>query len=604
MFDALTIAAIVDEMQTLLVGGRVQHVVHVDALTVTLEVYASRQRRWLTLSADPRFARAVIVDARVDGDAERVSPFLLLLRKYARGGRIVSVSQPRYERILRLSIVKAQEADKTADDRERVDEGLQAVNSTHTDLVVELMGRRSNLMLVDERGRIMESVKRVTAAMSRARTVLPGQLYTPPPQNKVVPHRVTAAALLAAAHEASEPYDTWLVGQVVAVSPLLAREIAHRTSIATSMPAAALTREQADATVEALRELFAPLDGGGWRPMVYAFPNGKAEFTPFPLRSLDAAPGVFVTSCASVSAATVAALERDAGEAAPGRHTARRERLVAEIDDVVDKLRHRLNSLHEQQAQGAASASWRDMGEAIYAHWVEIAPGATELRTPEGLIVTLDPKLSPSDNAQHFFERYRKAQAATANVPTLLEATERDLAYVEQLRLQARLAETYDEIETTRLEWLAYNDSASASAHVSRPKGARPSAAARRPRSYQTPDGDTLLIGRSGPQNETVTFGLAGPDDLWLHARDMPGAHVILRGPGTESGAAIERAAALAAWHSEGRGSTSVAVDVTARRYVRKIKGAGPGMVTYRNEHTLNVRPRSEIDLHLTPHGT
>ncbi|HYI16891.1 MAG TPA: NFACT RNA binding domain-containing protein, partial [Thermomicrobiales bacterium] len=163
----------------------------------------------------------------------------------------------------------------------------------------------------------------------------------------------------------------------------------------------------------------------------------------------------------------------------------------------------------------------------------------------------------------------------------------------------AALSETYDEIESVRIEWLTWADTARGGARASRPKGARPSKQARRPRTYRTIHGDTLYIGRTGQQNDEVTFTIANPDDLWLHVRNMPGAHVILRANDRLSEDTIERAASLAAWYSDGRNNTAVPVDVTERRHVRKIKGAGPGMVTYRNERTLNVRPLSEKELGL-----
>ena len=136
---------------------------------------------------------------------------------------------------------------------------------------------------------------------------------------------------------------------------------------------------------------------------------------------------------------------------------------------------------------------------------------------------------------------------------------------------------------------------------ASAPGSSFATSSARRPRSYESRYGGTIYIGRTGRQNDEVTFGTGNADDLWLHARELPGAHVILRlTPDADVEDAIEDAAALAAYYSDGRGSTRVPVDVTERRYVRKIKGAGPGMVTYRNERTINVTPKSEEELGLT----
>jgi predicted ribosome quality control (RQC) complex YloA/Tae2 family protein len=612
MYDALTTAAIADELNSLLVDSdvRIQGVAQIDALSIVLEVYARHQRRWLTLSADPQLARVVLSDERIAGDVERITPLLLLLRKYARGGRIVSVSQPRYERILRVSIAKPLEGDKRADGAEV---GRAAQNLVYTELVAELMGRRSNLIYLDAEGRILEAAKRVTTSMSRVRTVRPNQPYTPPPpQAKLEPRLATPERLLSALRDAraSQPpakpadVDKWLVASITALSPALAREVVLRADLADSLTIDQLTPEQATQLAAAIRSLFVPLDTGAWEPMVYELPNGRAVATPIELHTL-AARAVAATPHARMSAAVLAALARDSGidevAPSPGRHQARQERLVAEIDDARDRLTHRIESLREQQQHGAASERWRTFGEAIYANVTSIDRGDRELRTPDGLVIELDPTLSASENAQHYFERYRKAQSATEHVPALVTAAEQELAYVLQLLSAARLAETYDEIELARQEWQTYSAQHPGRASASRPTGAKPAAAARRPRAFRTTQGDAILVGRTGPQNETVTFEMAGPDDLWLHARNMPGAHVILRVTGEAATATIERAAALAAYYSDGRGSTSVPVDVTQRRHVRKIKGAGPGMVTYRNERTLNVRPLPESELDLAP---
>jgi predicted ribosome quality control (RQC) complex YloA/Tae2 family protein len=612
MYDALTIAAITDELNALLVDARIQGVAQIDALSVVLEVYARHRRWWLTLSADPQLARVVLSDERVAGDAERVTPLLLLLRKYARGGRIVSVSQPRYERILRVSIAKPLEGDKHEDVE---DIGGAPQDLAYTELVAELMGRRSNLIYLDAHGRILEAAKRVTSSMSRVRTVRPNQPYTPPPpQDKLEPRLATPQRLLAAARDmgASQPpaqpvavdVDKWLVANIAALSPTLAREVVLRAGIDESFTIEQLTAEKATQLAAAIRSLFTPLDTGTWEPMVYELPHGRAVATPIALHTL-AARAEAAAPYERMSEAVLAALARDSGidepAPAPGRHHARQQRLVAEIDDARDRLAHRLDSLREQQQHGATSERWRTFGEAIYANVASITRGERELRTPDGLIIELDPTLSASENAQRYFERYRKAQSATEHVPSLVTAAEQELAYVLQLLSTARLAETYDEIELARQEWQAYSAQHPGRASASRPTGAKPAAAARRPRAFRTTHGDAILVGRTGPQNETVTFEMAGPDDLWLHARNMPGAHVILRVSGEAAPAAIERAAALAAYYSDGRGSTSVPVDVTQRRHVRKIKGAGPGMVTYRNERTLNVRPLPEGELDLAP---
>lgn len=605
MYDVLTIATIVDELTAVAVGARIQQVLQVDDLTIALEIYASHRRRWLVVSAHPERARVHLSERRVDGDAERVTPLLLLLRKYARGGRIAAISQPRYERIVQVSIAKPLEATNRSDDGDDdEDDGSEELDLTYTELYVELMGRRSNIILTNQDARILDAVKRVSPEMSRVRPIRPGMQYTPPPpQDKSDPLRAAQGWMIGAVRESNETVAKWLVSQFLGISPLVAREIAVRADVEASRRAAEIADDEVRRIADATRSLFAPLSTGDWNPVLYSYDDGRALFYAFPLLSVEGEAGVARVDVDSIfTAADRASQTASAGVAASGqRHAVRRERLVAEIDEARARASSRLRSLREQVERAQEAESHRRMGEAIYVAFSDIQPGQTELRTEDGLTIPLDPSLSPSQNAQEYFERYRKAQAAEENLPELIEAAEHSLAYLDQLRSMAQLADGYDEIEAVRLEWLEWVNATSGQRAATKQRGPRPSKQSRRPRSYRTSRGDTIYLGRTGAQNDEVTFDIAGPNDLWLHARNMPGAHVIVRSSGDPDDRLIETAAALAAWYSDGRLSTAVPVDVTERRYVRKIKGAGPGMVTYRNERTLNVRPLPEGDLGLSP---
>ena len=600
MYDVLTIAAIVDELNSDLVNGRIQQVAQVDELTVALEVYAARQRRWLVLSAHPEHARVLLASRRVDGDAERVTPLLLLLRKYARGGRIVSVSQPRYERIVQFSIAKPIRPNNSDDYVD--DESDAEADLVSTELYVELMGRRSNIMLTSDEGRILDAIKRVSPEMSRVRPIRPGGTYVPPPpQDKLDPLRASPETLAKAEPQGKESLAKWLVARYRGMSPAVARETAVRAGLEPGAIVTSLECGQAARLADAVVSIFAPIKFGDWQPVLYTWESGKADFFSIRMQSIEAEAGVVATPYSSIFPAAEAAWDANLTDASAvqGRHTIRRDRLVAEIDEARERIRQRVHSLEEQATRAAEAEALREAGEMIYAWIGEIRQGQAEFTTPEGLTITLDPTRSPSQNAQQYFERYRKARSAEENLPALLDAAAHELAYLDQLRSMAALSETYDEIESVRIEWFAWAETARGGTRASRPKGARPSKQARRPRTYRTIHGDTVYIGRTGQQNDEVTFTIANPEDLWLHVRNMPGAHVILRANPRLSDDTIERAASLAAWYSDGRNATAVPVDVTERRHVRKIKGAGPGMVTYRNERTLNVRPLPEKELGL-----
>jgi predicted ribosome quality control (RQC) complex YloA/Tae2 family protein len=348
--------------------------------------------------------------------------------------------------------------------------------------------------------------------------------------------------------------------------------------------------------------VFAPLDSGEWSPRLYLHAGG-ATFAAIQLHHLEGRDDVTVIEPTSVVDAAAQAREHGApDEDRPDRHAPRRARLIAEIEEARTRLARRRSSLERQAEETADVAELRAKGEMIYAYLWMIEAGMSVLETPDRLSIELDPELSPKDNAQAYFERYRKAQSAGEEIPKRLSETDAQLAYVDQLLLAAGQAESYDDIESVRIEWQEYAANTQGVGTASRPGGSRPSQAARRPRRVELESGSIVWIGRTGKQNDAVTFEIGGPEDLWLHAREMPGAHVILRPPpGRDADERdIARAAALAAHYSAGRGAARVPIDVTQRRHVRKIRGAGPGMVTYRNEYTIDAEPHSELELGLS----
>ncbi|HEX5506029.1 MAG TPA: NFACT RNA binding domain-containing protein [Thermomicrobiales bacterium] len=611
MYDALTIAAVVDELNETILDGRVQRVLQLDRLTVGLEIYAGR--RWqVLLSADSRAARLHLVrEGRLTGDAALVTPLLLLLRKYARGARLVRVAQePPLERTVFLRFARffaGEEEDEDAapegDDAEEWAEEEPAGELVETTLAVEIMGRHSNLILVGPDGRIMDSAKRVPPHLSRVRPILPRGRYGPvPPQAKADPRTIAAgelAALLAA--DPAAPLATALVGGLRGLSPQVAREAAYRAA-GSAREKAQEAQGREEALRRALDELYAPLRTGAWEPRLYRNADGAAvAFSPFPLyhlRELEEEREPSISTIAERFFATTQAVQA---------HAQRKEALAARIRAERERLEAREHSLRAELARAEEAERWRRWGEAIYAYAWSLAPGQREL-VADDLVVPLDPARTPSENAQGYFERYRKAQSAAANLPELLAAAEVDRRYLDQLLTMLDLAGRYDEIAALQREWRDWQAARRGDAPAAPPSGKRKDKAGRgkpaggaRPRPLRARGGHQIYVGHTGAQNDAVTFDLAAPGDTWLHARGVPGAHVVVKwARDAIEEAVLEAAAQLAAYYSAGRGAGHAEVDYAARRDVRKIKGAGPGMVTYRNERTLRVAPRSEEELRRT----
>lgn len=617
MFDVLTVAAVADELQASVLDGRIQKLGLVNATTIAAEVYA-RGRRWpLVMSAEPTTAGIWLADRLPSTDPSLITPFGLQLRKYVRGGFLIGIDQPPLERLVRLSIVKrldpgnargrsVQEVASGLDDdepaieedREEDDGDIWDPSLNRVDLYVEVMGRHSNLIMVDADGKVMESAKRVTAAMSRVRPILPKVEYTPPPPpERPDPRRLTSAGieqLLAGAKPSGSLADL-LVRGLRGVSPQIAREVAFRVvGEATAKVSALDPANDAGDLAREVRGVFEPLLTRTWAPKVYEQEGEPIAYAAIPMAYLEQIATERPVDTISEAIQTIVDTGGDAG---PRDHTQRRERVVVAIDRERERVRSRLHALQEQFKRAEQVEQLRAWGDLIYAWLWQIQPGDTEL-VVEDVRVPLDPKLSPKDQAQAYFEEYRKAQRAGQLVPEHVEATEIELRYLEQLRTQASQAEGFAAIETLRQEFEEHTGGRQS-------VGERKGSTSRKKQERRVPglteaSGNLVYIGRSGRENDQVTFEIGGADDTWLHARGVPGSHVIvrwLRPQDEEDVDAVETAAALAAFYSGSRESGQVEVDVTRRRNVRKIKGAGPGMVTYRNERTILVRPADEATL-------
>jgi predicted ribosome quality control (RQC) complex YloA/Tae2 family protein len=275
-------------------------------------------------------------------------------------------------------------------------------------------------------------------------------------------------------------------------------------------------------------------------------------------------------------------------------YNAAKKPVSAALDEAKARIRAKVESLERGLKDQVELEYLQQSGELILAYQYAIKPGQTELKAfydpeqPE-LVIQLDPQQTPLENAQRYFDKYNRAKRAREQVPELLAATRTELAYLEQLTQDLHIAANWPEIDDV-IQALQTLGVALAERKVRRLGGGGKSGPMR-----LTYDGYVIWIGRNSRQNEQVTFRNAKSDDLWLHARDVPGAHVVIRNDGRRiPDTLIESAAAVAAYYSSRQNDVRVPVDVTRCKYVKAIRGAGPGMVTYRNENTLMVSPRNE----------
>lgn len=553
-FDALTTAAMVDELNATLMGGRVQDVVLVDPLSLGLEVYAGHERRYLLLSAQAGHPRAHLLHEKPRRGPDAPVPILLLLRKHVRGARLARVAQPGLERILVLEF--------------QTEGGLLT-------LLAEIMGRRSNIILLGPDRTVMEAIKRVTSEQSR-RPVLPRQPYAPPPPlEKPSAASLTPGRLAALLAEAEGPLWRRLVESVAGMSPLLAREVVFRcagdAAVGEAVPADLLAVS---------RSLLVDLpESHSWRPTVGLAEGQVMAYAPYELTHLEGH-----RSTPTVSAAIEAFV---AAQGALDPYGTARARVAQALSAARERELRRRAAIERDLRSEEEVNSLREAGEWILAYATQIAP-RQEVLEVEGLDgkplrIALETERSPVENAQRYFKEYEKAKAAAQEGPRRLAEVDQALARLAQLESDLQMAENRAEIDQVRAEL--------AESGYVRSRRRLPGGKPAGPRRLETPEGFVIWVGRSSRQNAMV-LERAAPTDLWFHARGVPGGHVILvTGGRPVPEELVQRVAALAAYYSAARGESRVPVDVTERRHVRPIPKAGPGQVTYRGERTLSVGP-------------
>ncbi|MFN0074315.1 MAG: NFACT family protein [Chloroflexota bacterium] len=577
--DALCLTALRQELEKHILGGAIQRV-EVRNNELALEIYAHRARRRLYCHIGDDATRIHLTIQKSEPSTPVDSPLLLQIRKHVRGGRIVTITQPHLERILELGIA-------TRDD-----------GTVHTcALIIETMGRRSNAILVDSTGEILDALRRTPPSRSPNRPVLPHLPYvTPPAQERFDPSASGLAEHLStAANEQTKviPVSDLVGRNVAGFSPMAAREVTFRALGSLEVK----TNEHPDweSVAASVRGLVAEIDAGHWQPHV-AYVEGLAiAVSPYRPEQFQQFDNVEVRSFDLLSEALEAAFAT--GPA--------RVRIARSAIDVVRNIRLAVEL--EQRREGALSREVADpdeierlrlSGEAILASLGSLSPGAHQVEFNE-LIVPLNPPRSPVEVANEYFSDYRKRRDAAAQIPALREAANQRIEYLESLIAMAEASDVQSTHRQIQRELDAFKGDVSPVSTKKRRPQQEP-----QPRRHQSSDGFSILVGTNGAMNDRVTFKIAAPDDQWFHARGVPGAHVILRcGGQAPSSEAIQLAANLAAKFSRGRTSGAVAVDHTAVRNVRKIRGAPPGLVRYVQEETVIGRPDA-MELGEQPHTT
>lgn len=565
--DTFSVAALADEFRMEIMGGRVQQAVQLTPHAFGLEIYAQSQRRYLRLSTDPSAPYVCLQPQKPRRGDSTPTPLFQLLRKYLRGSLLMTIEQPPFERVL-LFHFSGKQGDHT--------------------LVAELMGTRSNLIFLDDTRRILAIARPAPTKSNFSRPLLPNHPYTlPVAQQKLMPAALTPERILAICGAAPPEIrlEKTLVRNLVGLSPLIAREIVFRATGDTNTPTAAITNPTA--LVETLRLVYQHIENHAWQPHVVCTQAHAVDiFAPIALTHLPRAEPID-----SISAAVAAHFSRT-DTVATDSYFAARLPVQQRIQQAQKRLARRQQRLDEDAARLKDPAIFKDMGNAILTNSWQISPRQTSLSVAwtdgEMLEIVLDPALSPAENAQRYFSRYQKAKRATNIIPKQREIVARESEYLQQLLFDLETADSRPEIDAVAAALSALRGNNQPKSTKKHPKITK----AGQPRRYTSPDGFTVWAGRNAGQNHRLTFGKAAPNDIWLHARGVPGAHVVIAtAEGEPPESTLEWAAGVAAYFSKRRSEAWVEVIVTRKKHVRAIKGAPPGMVSVRREKTVRIAP-------------
>ena len=564
--DAICLSALTGELSEKLAGAKIDKIQQPERDMILLSMRGRGENLRLLIAAGTGNARVHLSKSAFENPAEPPM-FCMFLRKHLTGARILSVTQPKYERVLKLEL-------ETRDEL-----GVEGQKT----LIAELIGRSANLILVDAEGRILDCLRRMDYGGDLERRMLPGMFYRDvPPQTKPALLETEPETIRAMIEntDRTRPIDKWLLDSFAGLSPLVCRELSFRCGGEWTLLAPML-----DAFTESVKagELRPYLFFDGKKPVDFCFMRLKQYGDALRCEEADSFSDMldrFYTG-------------RDKIE----QQRRRGHELLKTVRTVRDRQQRKLNARYEELKKSEDREGVRRTAEFITANLYRLKKGDSVLHCqdyyepdcPE-IEIALDPLKTPQQNAAVMFKDYNKRKAASEHLTTLIAEGEAQLDYLNSVLELIGAAESEKDLTDLRRE-LVDTGYIKASAAKKREK-----VKAQAPLRFVSSDGREILVGRSNLQNDELTTRLGRRTDYWLHTQKIHGSHVLIRCEGEPpSDRCIEEAAVIAAYYSQGRGGGKIPVDYTMLRFVRKPSGALPGKVIYTDYKTITVESDEEL---------
>lgn len=570
-FDGIVIKNMVKEMRTRLIDGRISKIMQPESDELMLVIKNKREVYKLFVSADAGLP--LIYFTQTNRQNPAVAPnFCMLLRKHIGNARIVHISQPGLERIIDMEL-------------EHLDE-MGDLQRKH--LLFELMGKHSNIIFCDDSKKIIDSIKHVSAQMSSVREVLPGRDYfIPDTQKKKNPLTVTREEVLDCYRD-SRTVHKFFYSIFTGISPLISEEVAFRAGIDSNMPVNQLNDSEKIHLTNMFLQLIDEVREEIFIPNI-VFENAEPkEFSSLRLES-----------CAHLECREYPSIsEVLESYYAVRNQISNMKQKTAEmrknVQTLLERSRKKLDLQEKQLADTQKREKYRIYGELLTAYGYSIEGGQKRVTlnnyyTGEDVAVPLDETLSPQENAKKYYARYNKLKRTYEALTGLIEETRSEVQHLESIAASIDMAASVDDLVEIKQEMY---QSGYTKKNAVNPKTGKKQKVLSRPHHYVSSDGFHIYIGKNNFQNEEVTFRIADGGDIWMHAKNVPGSHVIIKTGGKEVPDRVyEEGGRLAAYYSKGREADKVEIDYIQRKYVKKPAGGKPGFVIYHTNYSLMAAP-------------
>lgn len=574
--DGITIRSIAHDLNQKLVGGKIDKINQAEKDELLFNIRNNQQNYKLLISANSANPRIYLAENYKKENPLQAPMFLMLLRKHLSGGRIVNIAQHGFDRHILIDI-------------EAYDELRKLKTKT---LSIEIMGKHSNIILIDkESDLIVDSIKRVPVSISSIREVLPQRPYTfPPSQEKYDPLvPITLDRFITILQSKSQLVYKAIYTSFEGIAPISAKELCYRAHINDSDTTFELEPIRYERLKNSFDRVFNNISNNIFSPCVVYHKNKDiVDFSALMLTMYD--EGNDVIPRESISCA---AEEYYYGKDLKERISQKTYGLRKSLQIKSERLRSKLQKQFDELNEAKSLDEFSRLGELLTANIYQIKKGMKEVSVIDyndpmmpTVSISLSENLSPSENIQVYYKKYNKAKSRIHELSSQIEQTKEELLYLDNVMVSINHADSLDAIEDIREEMVKQGYYAQSS--ISKKKKATIS----EPMQFVSSDGYTILVGKNNVQNDNLTLKVSRPNDVWLHTKNIPGSHVIIKATLDEvSKEALYEAAMLAAFYSQARSSAQVPVDYAPRKNVKKPNGARPGMVIYDDYGTVYVTP-------------